>query len=423
MNWLQLNGLSLRMADNTELDAGSGGDTIRTEDRTTFKTPVSLLDVGGTSAELLVTDGSQGMPTEGVAAENAAVAGNPVLTGGRYDSSARTLGDGDVGAFAMDADGAVHVSDGGNSLTIDASSLPLPSGASTAAKQPALGTAGTASSDVITVQGIASMTALTVDGSGVTQPVSASSLPLPSGAASAANQSTANGLLMAIDADTSALAGCVGGTELQVDIVSSASLTVDLGANNDVVQSTHDNFNANVNVQQGDTDVGSGNPLEVTLANGSVPSHAVTNAGTFAVQSTLQAGTALVGQVAPAASTAAAGTSTFYDNDLDETKQEVTDNATVRIYSIQAFNTTDAPLFLQLFDLDADNVTVGTTTPTNQYVIPGNADADGAGFVITFPVPKAYSTGFTVACTTDSGGSSAPGAGACIVNIEYVSAA
>lgn len=38
----------------------------------------------------------------------------------------------------------------------------LPSGASTAAKQPALGTAGTASADVITVQGIASMTPLLV---------------------------------------------------------------------------------------------------------------------------------------------------------------------------------------------------------------------------------------------------------------------
>lgn len=55
---------------------------------------------------------------------------------------------------------------------VSAASLPLPSGAATAAKQPALGTAGTASSDVLTVQGIASMTALKVDGSAVTQPVS-----------------------------------------------------------------------------------------------------------------------------------------------------------------------------------------------------------------------------------------------------------
>lgn len=50
--------------------------------------------------------------------------------------------------------------------------ISLPTGAATAAKQPALGTAGTASTDVITVQGIASMTALKVDGSAVTQPVS-----------------------------------------------------------------------------------------------------------------------------------------------------------------------------------------------------------------------------------------------------------
>lgn len=48
----------------------------------------------------------------------------------------------------------------------------LPSGASTAAKQPALGTAGSASADVISIQGIASMTAVKVDGSAVTQPVS-----------------------------------------------------------------------------------------------------------------------------------------------------------------------------------------------------------------------------------------------------------
>jgi hypothetical protein len=47
-------------------------------------------------------------------------------------------------------------------VPVSAASLPLPAGAATAAKQPALGTAGTASTDVITVQGI---------GSGVPQPV------------------------------------------------------------------------------------------------------------------------------------------------------------------------------------------------------------------------------------------------------------
>jgi hypothetical protein len=55
---------------------------------------------------------------------------------------------------------------------ISASSLPLPSGAATSAKQPAFGTAGTPSADVITVQGKSGMTPVVVDGSGVTQPVS-----------------------------------------------------------------------------------------------------------------------------------------------------------------------------------------------------------------------------------------------------------
>lgn len=50
--------------------------------------------------------------------------------------------------------------------------ISLPTGAATAAKQPALGVAGTASTDVITIQGIASMVALKVDGSAVVQPIS-----------------------------------------------------------------------------------------------------------------------------------------------------------------------------------------------------------------------------------------------------------
>lgn len=55
---------------------------------------------------------------------------------------------------------------------VSAASLPLPTGASTSAKQPALGVAGTPSADVISIQGVTSMTALKTDGSGTTQPVS-----------------------------------------------------------------------------------------------------------------------------------------------------------------------------------------------------------------------------------------------------------
>lgn len=77
---------------------------------------------------------------------------------------------------------------------------------------------------------------------------------------------------------------------------STNGLLVDLGGNNDVIQSTHDNFNANANVQQGDSDVGSGNPLEVTLANGSVPT--VETVGTVADDATTPGDPVMIGGTA-----------------------------------------------------------------------------------------------------------------------------
>lgn len=119
-----------------------------------------------------------------------------------------------------------------NTGAVVVSSSALPSGASTSAKQPALGTAGTASSDVITVQGIASMTALKVDGSAVTQPVSgtfwqatqpvsAASLPLPTGAATAALQTQPGVDIGDVTVNNTSGAGAVniqdGGNSITID--------------------------------------------------------------------------------------------------------------------------------------------------------------------------------------------------------------
>lgn len=226
---------------------------------------------------------------------------------------------------------------------------------------------------------------VTVDGSGVTQPVSASSLPLPTGASTAANQTTIighvdgiEGLLTTIDADTGTLASAVSGTEVQVDVVGS----LPAGTN------TIGKLGANSGVDIGDVDVTS-----------------------------ISAGSNLIGDVGIQGRTTG-GLSTYYDSDLDETKVAVKATAGT-IYAIEAFNTTAAPLFLQLFNVASGSVTVGATTPTNQWVIPGNADSDGAGFTFNVPQGIAYGTAITAACTTDSEGSTAPGAGACIVNIHY----
>jgi hypothetical protein len=94
------------------------------------------------------------------------VAGTAVTTGtGTSDAGTQRI--------AVSSDSQIAATQSGTwNLNNISGTVSLPTGAATAAKQPALGTAGTASADVLTVQGIASMTALKVDGSSSTQPVS-----------------------------------------------------------------------------------------------------------------------------------------------------------------------------------------------------------------------------------------------------------
>jgi hypothetical protein len=124
---------------------------------------------------------------------------------------------------------ALKVDASATTQPVSVSSLPLPTGASTAAKQPALGTAGTASSDVLTVQGIASMTPLKVDGSGVTQPVSGTVT-----ANAGTNMSTAalaletGGNLAAAKSDLDTLAGAVSAGKVLTTETSAAAIKTDL---------------------------------------------------------------------------------------------------------------------------------------------------------------------------------------------------
>lgn len=175
------------------------------------------------------------VPVSGTVTANLSATDNAVLDA----IAASVAGTLTVGSHAVTNAGtfAVQAAQSGTwNVTNISGTVSLPTGASTAAKQPALGTAGTASADVITVQGITSMTALKVDGSAVTQPVSgtfwqatqpvsgtvavtgtqtdaltdtqlratavpvsAASLPLPTGAATLAEQQTQTTALQLLD--------------------------------------------------------------------------------------------------------------------------------------------------------------------------------------------------------------------------------
>lgn len=133
----------------------------------------------------------------------------------------------------------------------------------------------------------------------------------------------------------------------------------------------------------------------------------------------IAAGANLIGDVGlqPRAS---GGLSIFRSIDLDESEEEVKATAG-QVYMIAAFNRTAAPLYLKFYNATAANVTVGSTAPVATFVVPANADSDGAGFVLNIPQGLEFSTAITVAATTgvadaDTG---APGANDCVVVIGY----
>lgn len=260
---------------------------------------------------------------------------------------------------------AVKVDNSGVTQPISAASLPLPSGAATSAKQPALGTAGTASSDVITIQGIASMTAVKVDGSAVTQPVSGTffqaTQPVSIAATVVVKADTAGNQANALKVDGSAVTQPVSGT--------------------------------------------------VTVGNATL---AVTESGTWTVQPGNTANTTpwLVQDVGQAS-----GGMSFFTASLTSTKSQVKGSAGT-IYGITAVNNGSTLAYIQVFNKLSANVTVGTTAP--DYVVPVPAPSSGtagAGIREEYAKGLSFGTGITVACTTTRTGSTSA---TCDVNVNYI---
>ncbi len=128
---------------------------------------------GAAAADLAPVSGTDGLLVNLGSNNDVTVTSGTVTANlGSVDNAVLDSIDAATTAIQTAVEGTLTVDGSGVTQPISAASLPLPTGAATAAKQPALGTAGTASSDVLTVQGIASMTPLKVDGSDVTQPVS-----------------------------------------------------------------------------------------------------------------------------------------------------------------------------------------------------------------------------------------------------------
>lgn len=167
LDYTNSNPLAVRLTDTNGDYIAAGGGTQYTEDAAAAADPVG-------NAMILVRRDTPSATEVSLDGDN--IAAKASSTGAQYVEL--LSGTAKIGGDAT------------NGLDVDVTRSALPTGAATAAKQPALGTAGTASADVITVQGIASMTALAV---------SAASLPLPTGAATSAEQATQTASLSVMD--------------------------------------------------------------------------------------------------------------------------------------------------------------------------------------------------------------------------------
>jgi hypothetical protein len=155
-----------------------------------------------------------------------------------YDSAGNEL----KGQKTAAASVPVVVASDQAAVPVSASSLPLPTGAATSAKQPAIGTAGTPSADVISVQGVSG---------GTPQPVSAASLPLPSGAATESTLSAMSGKLPATlgqKAMAASMAVVVASDQGAVPI-SAAALPLPSGAATSALQTTGNTSVGNIDTK------------------------------------------------------------------------------------------------------------------------------------------------------------------------------
>jgi hypothetical protein len=236
------------MADNVAVTQGSG-TTIATDDISDVHFQrVKLVDGTLDSTAAIPGDASNGLDVDVTR-----VSGNVAVTNAGITTIA--------GAVA------------GSEMQVDVVSSALPTGASTAAKQPALGIAGTASTDVITVQGITSMTPLLTTASLAAGTNNIGDVDIASIAAGTNNIG---------DVDVASIAA---GTNL----IGKVSIDQATANANEVVTKTGSVTTATLNAET--------TKVIGTVNVAAAQTIAVTNAGTFATQATLQAGTAGIGKL------------------------------------------------------------------------------------------------------------------------------
>ncbi len=415
---VQVSDTSFAVADGNALGEGvliQGDDGT---DRKNINVDATTGDVQVDVTNTVTVDLGSNNDVQGAAAEGAAVSGNPFLIAGDDGTNVKHV--------AVAADGAVHIDDGGNSITIDG----------TVTADAGTGTFTVDNAGTFAVQ---------IDGDALTALQLLDDIVYTDDTSTHATGTSKGALFMAAatPTDTSVGANDIGAVAMSTDrrlhvdsqiVGQDADITIADGGNSITVDGSLTTVSTVTNLaQMNGAAISMGTGLDgvgvqrVTLATdialptgtntiGKLAANSGTDIGDVDVTS-IAAGSNLIGDVGIQGRTTG-GLSIYYDNDLDETAVAVK-AAAGTLYGMHVINLTAAPLYLQLFDVAQGSVTVGTTTPTVQFVVPGNADSDGAGFTFNVPQGIAFATAITAAATTNSEGNGAPGANECHCNLFY----
>ncbi len=458
------------MADNVTLNSGTGGAVVATDDDGVAHHQYVKLEFGADNTQTKVSTsdplpvtvsdaptrdlGQVDLAMGQVAHDAVGTSSDPVLAGG-YASAAAPA---DVSADG-DAVRAWHLRNGSQAVTITAAGALIP-GNATDGLLVNLG----ANNDV-TVTGT-----VTVSSAPSTAVTNAGTFAVQeSGAALTALQVIDNPIVVDDAAFTPATTSVTMAGFTFDDVAPDTVNEGDAGAGRmSANRCQYVNIRDNAGNERGLNIDASGNLTANITGTVTVGSHAVTNAGTFAVQVDGAALTALqlidnpviVDDAAftPATSSVsmagfqadetatdsvdegdagaarmtldrkvimtpqphtAGGCSIFRSLDLDETEEDIKTSAG-QIYGMWVTNTATSTRFIKFYNATAANTTVGTTTPVITIGIPGNSSDDIAG-LFSSTMGIAFDTAICAAATTgiadnDTG---APGANDVLINVFY----
>jgi hypothetical protein len=397
------------VADNTTLDPGTGGDTIATDDIGGVKYQrVKLVDGTADSATAIGGDATNGLDVDVTRVQGTVTVDSELAAAAALADGASNPTTSVIGSMLQCYNGTTWDrarGDTTNGLDVDVTRSALPTGAATAAKQPALGTAGTASTDVITVQGIASGTVVPVsDGAGSLTVDNAGTFAVQIASNSSVNVAQVAGTTTDTNSGVKS-----AGTQRIVLATDQPQLTNALKVDGS----------------------GATQPVSGTVT-ANLGTAAVTNAGTFAVQDSekiaddaaftvattkltpigfladqtstdsvnegdigaarITLDRKLIATLAPSADTE--GLTVANNIDVDESEDAVKTSAG-KLYGWFFYNDGASEVYIKYYNDTVANVVVGTTTPFMTIPIPA-----GSASNIEFSHGIAFSGAITIAATT-----------------------